>query len=76
MRKRIEEFAWMRGFICFLAAALIFAVSFDASAGQKKKKGKDLGQQLGRFVPTSEREYEVQGRSVGAFQRCRLQLLS
>ena len=41
MRKRTEGFGWMRGFVCFLAAALIFGASFDASAGQKEKKGKN-----------------------------------
>jgi len=41
MRKRTGRFGWTRNFICFLAAALIFAASFDAWAGQKQKKGKN-----------------------------------
>lgn len=41
MRKGTGGFGWMRGFACLLAAVFVFAVAFDASAGQKQKKTKN-----------------------------------
>jgi len=73
MRKRIEGFAWMRGFVCFLAAALIFAASFDASAGQKKKKGKDKDADNSTQIPMPARpdveqiDYAI-GQMLAGFQ--------
>ncbi|HXQ26454.1 MAG TPA: nuclear transport factor 2 family protein [Candidatus Acidoferrales bacterium] len=51
MTKRTGGFSWVRGFVYFLAAALVFAVSLDASAGQKQKKGKNKDADQSGQVP-------------------------
>ena len=73
MRKRTGGFGWMRGLIWLLAAALIFAVSFDASAAQKKKKGKDKDADHSDQIPMPARpdveqiDHDI-GEMLAAFQ--------
>jgi len=76
MRNRLRGVASMRFFACFLAAALIFAVSSNASDGQKTKKNSQSNEPMPALsTPDSDQIDHDIGEMLAAFQLGKVEMM-